>query len=86
MFLFVFSECGKKIVGDASGVGHSTGIESGPTEVGLFRSLYSPGYNFYVTSLLQELAILKALELKFIHSEKTVKFFEISTLLLTGTT
>ena len=44
-FLFVcFSECGKKIVGDASGVGHSTGIESGPTEVCLFRHLYSPGY------------------------------------------
>ena len=36
LFLTVFSECGKKLVGDASGVGHSTGIESGPTEVGLF--------------------------------------------------
>ena len=44
LFLFVFSECGKKIVGDASGVGHSTGIESGPTEVDLHRHLFSPEY------------------------------------------
>jgi hypothetical protein len=50
--LFVFSECGKKIVGDASGVGHSTGIENGPTEVGLFRHLYSPEYVVTISMLL----------------------------------
>ena len=32
-YFFLFSECGKKIVGVFSGVGHSTGEKAGPTEV-----------------------------------------------------
>ena len=37
---FSFSDCGKQIVGNFSGIRHSTGEAAGPTEVDSSNSIY----------------------------------------------